>query len=97
MSEFPSDIEIARAATPEPIEAIAAKLGIKDELIPYGRSKAKVDCALFDRLQVGAGAPEHGFGNGEALLLRPHQRVGGVDRDVRPRALAAAPEAEPAV
>jgi len=45
-----TDIEIARAATLEPIEAVAAKLNIGDELIPYGRSKAKVDLALLERL-----------------------------------------------
>lgn len=39
-----TDIEIARAARLEPITAIAAKTGIPDEaLVPYGRSKAKID------------------------------------------------------
>ncbi len=39
----PSDIEIAQAATLEPIEAIGEKLSIpSDALIPYGRDKAKV-------------------------------------------------------
>ncbi|MFZ5616808.1 MAG: formate--tetrahydrofolate ligase [Pseudomonadota bacterium] len=39
-----SDIEIARAARLAPIEAVGAKLGLPAELIiPYGRSKAKID------------------------------------------------------
>ncbi|MDJ0748901.1 MAG: formate--tetrahydrofolate ligase [Woeseiaceae bacterium] len=42
-----SDIEIARAATLEPIQDIASKLGIpQDSLIPYGHDKAKL-CADF--------------------------------------------------
>ncbi|MCA3673619.1 MAG: formate--tetrahydrofolate ligase, partial [Methylobacterium sp.] len=41
---MPSDIEIARAARPLPIGAIAEKLGIPDEaLSPYGKHVAKVD------------------------------------------------------
>lgn len=41
---MPSDIEIAQAATTEPIAEVAARLGIPaDALIPYGRDKAKVD------------------------------------------------------
>ena len=39
-----SDIEIARKAKTQPIAAIADKLGIPDAaLIPYGRTKAKID------------------------------------------------------
>jgi formate--tetrahydrofolate ligase len=39
-----SDIEIARQAKTQPIGEIAAKLGIPDSaLIPYGRTKAKID------------------------------------------------------
>ena len=53
MTSFPSDLEIARAAELEPLEAIADKLGIADALVPYGRSKAKVDLALLDRLADG--------------------------------------------
>ncbi len=42
-----SDIEIARAATLEPIQEIARELGIpQDSLIPYGHDKAKI-CADF--------------------------------------------------
>ena len=41
-----TDIEIARAAKLEPISRISAKAGIPEEaLIPYGRYKAKIDCA----------------------------------------------------
>ena len=39
-----SDIEIARAATAQPIGEIAAKVGIPDDaLMPYGKTKAKID------------------------------------------------------
>ena len=39
-----SDIEIARATTGEPIQAIAEKIGAPDSaLLPYGRDKAKLD------------------------------------------------------
>jgi len=38
-----SDLEIARAATLEPIETIAWKLGISShELLPMGRGMAKI-------------------------------------------------------
>ncbi len=47
----PSDIEIAQAAKPQRIEAIAAAAGIEpDELEPYGRYKAKVSLDIRDRL-----------------------------------------------
>ena len=39
-----SDIEIARRAKTQPIAEIAGKLGIPDSaLIPYGRTKEKID------------------------------------------------------
>ena len=39
-----SDIQIAQAASPLPISEVAAGIGIADEhLVPYGRTKAKVD------------------------------------------------------
>ena len=42
-----SDIEIAQAATMQPITQIAAKLGLSaDDIIPYGKYKAKIPCAL---------------------------------------------------
>ena len=41
---MPTDIEIAQAATPQPISEIAAGLGIPPErLVAYGSDKAKVD------------------------------------------------------
>ena len=53
--DFPSDIEIARQAKLKPIEEIAASLDLSaDELIPYGRSKAKVALSALERRQ---GAP----------------------------------------
>ena len=49
-----TDIEIARAARMEPIERIGAKLGIAaEELVPYGRYKAKVPLDTVRRLQGG--------------------------------------------
>ena len=48
MIQMPTDIEIAQAATPQKIEAIAAKANIpEDALSPYGRYIAKVDPALI--------------------------------------------------
>ncbi|HLK49124.1 MAG TPA: formate--tetrahydrofolate ligase, partial [Bryobacteraceae bacterium] len=47
----PSDIEIAQAATPVPIDRIAAEAGIlPEELELYGKSKAKVHLSVRDRL-----------------------------------------------
>ncbi len=47
----PSDIEIARAARLEPIQAIGAKLDIpEDALIPYGHNKAKITSGFIDSL-----------------------------------------------
>ncbi len=49
---MPTDIEIARAATKLPIQAIGSKLGIPDqELIPYGRDKAKIDARFLASLK----------------------------------------------
>jgi formate--tetrahydrofolate ligase len=47
-----SDIEIARAASMQPIQQVAEKLGIgAEELHPYGRAIGKVDHAVIERLQ----------------------------------------------
>ncbi len=47
-----SDIEIARAATARPIGEIADEIGIPDDaLMPYGRTKAKVDPAYIETLK----------------------------------------------
>jgi formate--tetrahydrofolate ligase len=49
---FPSDLEIARSATPRPIADIAADLGLRDDEIElYGRSKAKVALPAIERLE----------------------------------------------
>ena len=49
---FPSDIEIAQAATLQPIDHIARRIGLLEtELIPYGRHKAKVPLQVLDRLR----------------------------------------------
>jgi formyltetrahydrofolate synthetase len=48
----PSDIEIAQAATPIPIDKIASETGIlPDELELYGRTKAKVRLSIRERLK----------------------------------------------
>lgn len=48
----PSDIEIAQAATPLPIQPFAEALGIQsDELEPYGHTKAKVKLEIRNRLK----------------------------------------------
>lgn len=54
MSELPADLDIARAATLDPIEDVAARAGIAPEhLEPYGRHVAKIlpsaNAALADR------------------------------------------------
>jgi formate--tetrahydrofolate ligase len=47
-----SDIEIARAASAQPIDEIADKIGIPaDALMPYGKTKAKIDPAYIETLQ----------------------------------------------
>ena len=52
LSRVPSDIEIAQAVTPIPIDKIAAEVGIlPDELELYGKSKAKVHLEIRDRLK----------------------------------------------
>lgn len=46
-----SDIQIAQEAVMEPITAVAGRLGLaEEELIPYGRYKAKVDHRLVKKL-----------------------------------------------
>src|SRR2546426_5735388 len=52
LTRVPSDIEIAQAATPVPIDRIAAEAGIlPDELELYGKTKAKVHLSIRDRLK----------------------------------------------
>ena len=50
--KYLSDIEIARQATMEPIEKVAAKLHVSiDDLEHYGKHKAKVSLELYQRLK----------------------------------------------
>jgi len=47
-----SDIEIARAATAQPICDIAEKIGIPgDAVLPYGNTKAKIDPGFIESIQ----------------------------------------------
>ena len=49
---IPSDIEIARAATLQPIGDVAERLGVPDAaLVPYGRHIAKLDLGWIDGLK----------------------------------------------
>ncbi len=51
MTKVRSDLEIAQDASLEPIAAIGAKLGIKQEsLIPYGHDKAKLNYEFLESL-----------------------------------------------
>ncbi len=48
-----SDIEISREAKMKPIHEIAAYIGIaEDKLIPYGRTKAKIDLSVLDEEKI---------------------------------------------
>jgi formate--tetrahydrofolate ligase len=48
---LPSSLEIAQRATLRPIEDVAAEAGLlPDEVFPYGRTKAKIDLSVLDRL-----------------------------------------------
>src|ERR1700749_4016809 len=52
LASVPSDIEIAQAATPLPIDQIASEAGIlPDELDSYGKTKAKLPLSVRDRLK----------------------------------------------
>ena len=52
LARVPSDIDIAQAAKPIPIDRIAAEIGIlPDELEMYGKNKAKVNLSIRDRLK----------------------------------------------
>ena len=51
---MPTDIEIAREATLKPIAEVAAAAGIPAEaVIPFGRSKAKLDVAHLPQQKSG--------------------------------------------
>ena len=50
---LPSDLEIARSATPRPILEVARELGLRDEEVePYGFTKAKIGLAAIERLEA---------------------------------------------
>jgi len=50
MSNVPSDIEIAQAAKMRPIADVAAEIGLTaDEILPYGRYKAKISAEAIAR------------------------------------------------
>ena len=54
MATVPSDIEIAQAAKLRPIADVAAELGLTaDELLPYGKYKAKIDPEVSQRPAKG--------------------------------------------
>ena len=47
-----TDLDIARAYQPLPIQEIAQRLGLSpDELHPYGRLKAKISLSALERLK----------------------------------------------
>jgi formate--tetrahydrofolate ligase len=51
MGSFPSDLEIAKGATLQPLVDVAAGMGIGPHLItPYGREVAKIELAAIDEL-----------------------------------------------
>jgi formate--tetrahydrofolate ligase len=51
-TEMPSSLEIAQAATLRSIEEIARAAGLRpDEVEPYGRTKAKIDLIVLERLR----------------------------------------------
>ena len=50
-TEMPSSLEIAQAAVLRPIADVAAAAGLEpNEIEPYGRTKAKIDLAVLERL-----------------------------------------------
>ncbi|WP_157173661.1 formate--tetrahydrofolate ligase, partial [Pseudaminobacter salicylatoxidans] len=52
MSEFKSDIEIARGARKRPIQEVGGKIGIPGEhLLPYGHDKAKISAEFIQAAQ----------------------------------------------
>ena len=51
LTPVPSDLDIAQAATPLPIKEVAAQLGLtEDDLIYYGKTKAKVHLDTLPKL-----------------------------------------------
>ncbi|MCG7275443.1 formate--tetrahydrofolate ligase [Corynebacterium singulare] len=76
MSTQPSDVDIAQAHELEPISDIAARAGIPDSaLIPYGRTKAKVDITQIEdfpakgKLVLVTGVSPTPAGEGKSTVL----------------------------
>ena len=47
---MPTDIEIARAKTPEPMATVAARIDIpEDALLPYGKTIAKIETSFIEK------------------------------------------------
>ena len=78
---FPTDLEIAKAATLRPLTDIAAEMGIGQHLVtPYGRQTAKIELAAIDELaDHAAGARGWGTVGGERELavLGQHNVLSG--------------------
>jgi len=52
LDPVPSDIEVSQGITPLPISEVGERIGLLgDELIPYGKTMAKVDIKVIDRLK----------------------------------------------
>ena len=65
-----SDIEIAQAAQPQCIDAIAEKAGIDDKYLEmYGKYKAKVDYNLLRENEHTPGKLEEDIKKGDKLLM----------------------------
>ena len=76
MSTQPSDVDIAQAHELEPISDIAARAGIPESaLIPYGRTKAKVDITQIEdfpakgKLVLVTGVSPTPAGEGKSTVL----------------------------
>ena len=69
VKKVPSDLEIAQAAEPKPIEQVALEMGIlKSELEPHGSWKAKVKLDVIERL---AGRPNGKYIDVTAITPTP--------------------------
>ena len=67
-----SDIEIARAASMQPIAQVADKVGIpEDALEPYGRGKAKLSQEFVNSLE---GRPDGKVGDAVEIEVRGYHR-----------------------
>lgn len=52
LADVPSDIAIAKAQTPKPIDVVAAEIGVPaGELEMYGKYKAKVKLEILEHLK----------------------------------------------